>query len=303
MRIALTGGSGFIGKWIIKELADEHEFVVLGRSRAITQLSVGAQPIRYLNTDYGTTSLMATLKNVDAVVHLAARRPGLKSTSETFQDFLPNIEIASNLFEVCTVLNIKNIVNISSISVYGLNNPLPWSEAQRCFPESYYGVAKLCTEHLANYYNRQKGTAIKSLRVAQVVGVGEREGFLLMTFINKARRQETLQVFGTGTGQREYIYVKDVASAVGAAIKTGNSGGCFNIGTGKTTAHKDLAEMINTVFENQGTVTFLQDKPEDPSRHLMDVNKAGRELHWQAEWSLEAALEDMKHIFASKLSL
>lgn len=300
MRIALTGGTGFIGSWILREFADTHEFLIVGRNDSIEQITVDGNSFKYLGTDYSVDSLVNHLDHVDAVVHLAAKMPVSKQSSETYEDFIPNIAIAASLFEACRLIGIGNIVSISSISVYGSRNAIPYSEDHKTCPDIFYGLSKVAIEDLAEYHNRKDGMAIKSLRLGQLVGLGEREGFMLMVFIKKAMNNETLTVFGAGEGRREYVYVKDVVSAIMAALKNKDICGIFNIGSGKNTSHRELAETINTVFENHENVAFLEDTPEDKSQHLMNIEKAKQELGWHPQWTLEQALYDMKSILKAE---
>lgn len=296
MKILLTGGTGFIGKWIIELLSEKHQLTIVGRNESVKVFPEEDISVSYLSTDYSIDSLSRHMKNIDAVVHLAAKRVPLGAKGETIEDYTGNMLVSSNLFEVCKREGIKNIINISSKAVYSSNNALPCSENDTPKPLNFYGLSKLMIEQLADYYNTKYGMNIKSLRLAQVLGVGEREGFMLMTFINKALRKEELSLWGKGEGKRDYIYVKDVVDAIDFALAEPNQKGVFNIGSGTNVSHKELAETINKVFENTGNITFLSDKAEDKSVDIMDISKAKECLNWIPNWNLEDALYDMKKI-------
>ncbi|MBN2537064.1 NAD-dependent epimerase/dehydratase family protein [candidate division WOR-3 bacterium] len=290
MRIALVGGSGFIGSWIVRELGRAHSFLVIDRQPPPADLA-GTD---FLRAELPGDDISGALADLDGLVLLAGRRTGRDRTSETFADYLPSLAIAARTFEACRAAGVRNVVSLSSIAVYGPANPRPWCEDQLPAPVTLYGAMKAAVETLAGLYSREHGLAIKSLRVAQVVGPGEREGFMLATFIRRARAGERLEVWGEGAGRREYVYVRDVARAIGAALDRPDATGLFNIGTGASTSHRELAETVNEVFDNRGNLELLPDRPGDRSVQLMDVARAGATLGWRARWDLRSALADMK---------
>jgi UDP-glucose 4-epimerase len=291
LEIAITGGSGFIGKWLIRRLGPEYRLRVLGRNRD-GEIEIDGYAYKYVWTDYSGERLPEQLKGCEAVVHLAARRP--RGQEDAFAEFIENVSISANLFEACRLLGIKNVVNISSISVYSHENPLPWSEDQLIQPLNVYGVCKAAVENIGHVYTFSHKIRVKSLRLAQVVGLGEREGFMLTEFIKRASRKETLFVHGEGVGRREYVYVKDVVDAIHAALMKSGLAGVFNIGSGENISHCELAEMINEVFDNKENVRFLPDYSDDKAIKVMNLSKTRSILDWRAKWPIREAFVDMR---------
>ncbi len=293
MRIAVTGGTGFIGRWFLRMYGDQYDCLVLGIEPDIDELVVDGKSFTFIRTDYSIGDLTEHLQSVDAVVHLAAKRPEANSL---MSDYLENIKISSNLFEAARMLSVTNIVHMSSISVYSTEQTIPWLESCDVNPMSFYGISKLTIEKLSHYYNFNHNMKVKNLRLAQVVGVGEREGYMLSVFMKKAMNKQALTLWGKGKGRREYIYIKDVADAMDCALNKPGESGTFNIGMGKNTSHRELAELINEVFDNPGGITFSPDKTEDKSTFLMNITKAGIILGWQPKWELKDAFDDMKKL-------
>jgi len=291
MKLVITGGTGFIGHWFLDLFGREHEIRILGIEEDLDELVIGDKTFEFIRTDFSEKQLVPLLDGFESVLHLAARRyqPG-----DTMEDFLENIRISSSLFEACRKSGIQNVVHLSSIGVYSPDQGLPWQEDQAVNPSTFYAIAKLVVEKMSHIYNRNHGMKIKNLRVAQVLGPGEREGFMLSVFLKKAMNGETITVYGKGGGRREYIYVKDLAGAIHAALGKNDISGVFNIGSGSNTSHKELAETINRVFGNTGKLEFLEQKKEDKTVHLMDSERAARILGWRPGWTLQKALEDMK---------
>jgi UDP-glucose 4-epimerase len=279
---------------LLLEAGDRFDFVILTRDGGRAALKVGGRDYACRGTDFSVDSLADILKGCEAVVHLAAARPRAGDEAEDWPAYLSNVAISAALWEGCRRAGVSNVVNLSSISAYGAGNRLPFSEDQKPLPDGCYGWSKAAVESLADYYNRKFGMRIKSLRVAQVVGLGEREKFMLMTFIKRAAVGEPLTVYGEGAGRREYVYIRDVASAIAAALDKFDLRGIYNIGTGVSTSHRELAELVNQVFDNRGNLRFAPDVPEDKSHRLMDIRRAEREMEWKAEWALRGALEDIR---------
>ena len=296
MNIAITGGTGFIGRWVLETIDKSKNVTIFGRDKGRMTIDIGTKEFKYVYTDYSESDLVDKLKGYDALIHLAATRVA----NSGFKPYLANIAISQSLFEACEQNKVRNIVTLSSISVYSDINKLPWREDDNVTPLSFYGISKVSMENLAELYNKTKSMNIKSLRVARVVGHGERSGYMLMNFVNQAFMKETLKVYGEGAGKREYIYVKDVADAILHALKKEEIQGIFNIGTGVKTSHYELAKTINTVFNNENNLEFVKDIKEDQTIFLMDNHKTKEELGWSSKWTLAEGLKDIQNMMSKE---
>lgn len=289
MTIGIMGSSGFIGTYLTKMALDKGDKVI-GWDLVKPREDYKNDNFIFRQWENGDFDLDIGLKECDGVVILAAKRPYREFT---LNDYFYNIEIVMKALERCGHLGVKNIVVISSRSVYS-DSSLPWKEERCNTPLNLYGAAKAAVDDIVRLYNREYELSIKSLRLAQVLGMGERKGYLLNTFIDKAIKKETLPIYGTGLGKRQYIYIKDVVSAIFAALAS-QKGGVYNIGMEGSISTLELAEIINHVFENEGNIQIYKDKEEDLQNKEMDVRKAFRELGWRAEYTMKTALHDIKN--------
>ncbi len=294
MRVAITGGSGFLGREVVSLIEKEkvHTPVVLGRNP-----SDGSKEYEYKQTDYSVDNLNAVLGDMDAVVHLAA----IRGANGSIEDFHHNEIITENLFKSCVNTGIKNIVISSSIAVYSDVSRIPWDEEQLPSPKTIYGISKLVCEYLSHLYMKKHGLKVKSLRLAQILGDGERKGHMMNTFIDSAFEKRQLKVIGKSLAAREYVYVKDAARAILQAVAQPDVNGVFNIGSGQALTNLEIARLVNKCFHNEGNLDYNPSVSEEIESSLMDSSKAGNILGYNARFSICEALNDIKSIMQERV--
>jgi nucleoside-diphosphate-sugar epimerase len=292
MKIVVTGGSGFIGKWLALHLNKEgHEVLLTGREEQGSTLHIANMSFTYARTDHDALSLTKLFKTSDAVVHLAAPR---FVDNERFDLYQENLRLAWNVFEAARFAGIHNIVWLSSRAVYDFQQPLPWKEDRPTVPLNLYGASKLAIESLASLLTQQHEMGIKSLRVAQVLGIGEKDDNVMSVFTSQAAQGTPLSLHGTGAVRRDYVYVKDVCGAILSALGKAETSGIFNIGSGKSLTLKQLAEAMIKGFESKGGLRFVPVASEPQEDWSLDISKAKSLLGWSPSWTLETAISDMR---------
>ena len=292
MKIAITGASGFLGRYLVNALLTRKcDITCFSRNKGNLTKHFGMQsPVHCVETDYSLDSLSPHFIAFDACIHLAAKRPTAKSPRLT--DFIENIIITDNLLTVCEEVDVGRVVLISSMSVYSPEeNKLPFLETEMPSSKNSYGLSKWISERITDYYPLQ--TVI--LRMGQLVGWGERSGYMLMSFLTQALKGEPLIVFGKGSGKRDYLYVKDAIKAILTVLDTTAVNGTYNIGSGRSVSHLELAQTIAGVFHEAGAnVSLDSSREEDSSISFMDITRAGRLLNWAPRYDLSQMLRDMK---------
>ena len=291
MRVAITGASGVLGSFLVECLKDD-DLTLVGRSLDRLNAVFGeASNCRLVECAYDLGSLGEALDGSDAVVHLAGIRHDPKRTETPA--YLENIQMTRKLYEAADGGTVKNVIFASTIGVYSARlNQLPFCETETPHPETGYGESKLACETLAGEFS---GLNVIKLRLAQLLASRERPGYMIRTFIDRARRGEPPVVFGTGKGRREYLYVLDAAWAIRAALQFPDRGGAFNVGSGVSTSHFELAEAISRVFLNDTSkVVFEPNQSEDQTERLMDSSAFRRNFGWEPQHTLVSALDEMK---------
>jgi UDP-glucose 4-epimerase len=293
MKIAITGGTGLLGKYFISllKLQGIHTPFVISRHKHGEYMGIEAR-----NTDYSIEDITEILKDIDAVVHLAAQRGNYSQ----FKDYQGNIQITQNLYEACASCKINNIVYASTISVYSDSYKLPWNEDQIPRPASMYGISKLNGELIGDLYLKKYNMHIKSLRFAHLFGCNEKNEYMINKFMRQAFNREKLILFSKQTARREFLYAKDAAEALLYAIEAKDIFGTFNIGSGEALTNQEVAEKINIAFNNHGNL-IIEEKNErliEPS--YMNNLKAYEELGFKANYSF---LEAMQEIYEEMLNV
>ncbi|MBQ7715142.1 MAG: NAD(P)-dependent oxidoreductase [Clostridia bacterium] len=289
MKIGITGGTGFIGRCFVSENCGTHDLTIL-TLEGETPLHYGNE--RYIPSDFSKESIKKAFGDCDAIVHLAFARPP-EGRKEALSDYSDSISLSERVFKAAEEEGIKNVVVMSSRSVYNSSMKMPLTEDDTA-PYSIYGAAKLEVEKLGDPYNR-RGMNIKFLRSAQVMGVGERRN-LMTVYLESSVRKEPLKVYGEGISTKTYIYVKDVSKAIMCALNSPDVSGAFNIAMERPVSNAELAALYCKVFNNPDNVIFLRDKKEDGEFWQIDITKAKNLLGFRPEYDVESALTDMKRI-------
>lgn len=287
MKIAITGGTGFLGRYVVDCIKENNNTpVVLTRKSN----EISNTDIEYRNTDYSEGSLENILEDIDAVVHLASNRGAMGRISE----FHNNEIITQNLYEACVNKSITNLVYASTISVYSDKDLLPWKEDQVTAPMLMYGVSKAACENIGGIYSNKKGLFIKNLRFAHLFGFNEKNNYMINKFMRQAFHKEQLIIDAKSIAKREFLYAKDAAKAVCSALNKEKASGSFNIGSGEALTNYEAAEEINRVFNNEGNLIIKDPcKYETIEPSYMDNSKSSWELDFLPDYCFKKALEEI----------
>ena len=292
-RIAVTGGSGRLGRYVLAELSEHAEVTVL-------DVAPGPAQHRYIALDMlDLDGVYRALEGHDAVVHLAAIDDAIQTTPKRY--FETNVEGAFNLLQAAEERGIEKVAIASSTSAYGLgrDNPdhppryLPIDEAHPLNPIGAYGLSKKVGEVVARSFASRGVTKIACLRPTLIVRhevVGEVDNMARLdagdpTGIANFDSSAIAEPFGEALSpQRSYVMPEDVARAFRLALEVDfGDFDIFNVAARDTIGPIDsLAAMEREL----GTLPELR-KPEhfaaDPGASLIDSSHAGEVLGWEAE--------------------
>ena len=295
MKYVVTGGSGFIGSYIVKHLIREgHNVTVvdnLWRGR-LENLGEFKKNIDFQNIDIlDYDKLEKIVEGYDGIFHQAA----LTSVPESFsqQEKYHNVNVigTENIFKLGKKFNIK-IVYASSSSVYGNPKSIPIKENSERNPINPYGQTKLDDELLAEKYSTL-GVSIIGLRYFNVYGVGQTLDYagVITKFYDAIQANESPIIFGDGTQVRDFVSVEDVARANLLAMQSNTEFAFLNIGTGKITDIKTLADIMIKLSGKSLTAKFAELPEGDVKESQADVELSKQLIGWSYQTTLEDGLK------------
>ena len=303
MKYAVTGGAGFIGSHLVKNLVEHgNELIVIdnlntGKKKNIEKFS---EKIDFFEVDIRDfNAIEDILKNVDGIFHEAA----LASVQDSFripdEFFDVNVKGTENIFKIGKKLGIK-VVYASSSSVYGNPIQVPIKESDDKNPFNPYAKTKLEDDELAEKYARN-GLKVIGLRYFNVFGSGQSKEYagVIKLFLERIQQGLPPLINGDGLQVRDFVYVDDVVNANMLAMESNVNGEFFNIGTNSVVSVLDLANMIIKFSGLKLKPIHRPPVPGDVKATQADITKAKMMLKWKPTTSLKdwlkSAVLDVKN--------
>jgi len=294
MNIAVTGATGFLGKYLIDYfvICSYNVFVIARPQEEAHELF--HSNVNIIESDFTLESLVEVLNDVEVVVHLAAQTMQRDSDPlKVSQFYHVNVQITENVLLAAQQNGIKQLVHISSNSVYSGANKLPFTEKQNPIPSNVYGVSKLYSEKIGEFVAHKTGMNVASLRLARLFGYGERETVVFSKYMKLASEGKDIEIWGDGKTAIDFLYVHDAVKAIELTVKNNIQSGVYNVGSNKAYSIKEIAQTIKKVYYNRINIIFDKSKKEVNYYIKMDSSKFRKEVSWQPEWNLENAIRDM----------
>ena len=225
MRVLITGGAGFIGANLTRELvANNHSVSIIddfstGRMSNLDGVDAKVHTGSILDVDL----LNSLAIDADAIVHLAARSSVPRSLDNPIATHLVNASGTLNVLEASRAAGGRHVVMASSSSVYGANPELPKRESAATRPMSPYAASKLAAESYAIAYGTSFNIPTLAFRFFNVFGplqpAGHVYAAVIPAFVDAALRSETLTVHGDGSQSRDFTHVSTVCDTIRRAIE------------------------------------------------------------------------------------
>jgi len=278
-KVLITGISGFLGRHVgLKFLNEGHEVIGVDR-RPVRYTYTSVPPFKFILADVKDLNYRDLL-GVDYVVHLAWRTNIPDCSRHPEDSTRENIDSTVHLLEVAKEAGVKKVFFPSTASLYG-SNPVPWREDMLGMPIEHYSWQKLSCEFACKMYARSLGLNTVVARFFQIFGEFQREDTALAAFM-RAKKNGTLITLTETTaqsafrsGQRDFVYAGDVASAVYLLTTDERAGGgeVYNVG-GTVYSMEDIASAVG------GEVKWIPRRDWEVERHEADLTKL-KALGWE----------------------
>ena len=306
----MTGGAGYIGSVVAKQLLDAgHEVVVLddlSRGHA-GALPPGAEHVPVsLNDDAALREPLAA--GVDAVLHFAALALVAESVSHPERYWRTNLTGTLNLLDAMRAGGVRKLVFSSTCATYGDPETVPIREDEPTAPVNAYGASKLAVDLMIRDECRAHGLAAASLRYFNVAGASgqlgedhEPETHLIPLVLQAAAgKREHITVMGTdyptrdGSAVRDYIHIEDLGEAHLLALDRLEPGvhKVVNLGTGDGYTVREVIEAARRVTGREIPAVEEARRPGDPPQLVADPARARAELGWTPRRGLDEMIAD-----------
>lgn len=313
MNILITGGAGYIGSHIVKELMSTDNKIIV-YDNLIKGHRDAVKEVTLIEGDLCDKDLInKTMKEyeINAVIHLAADSLVGESMENPAKYFRNNIANGLNLLDAMVSNNVKYIVFSSTAAVYGEPKSIPITEENETTPTNVYGETKLMFENILKRYDEAYNLKFVSLRYFNAAGahisgeIGEDhtpETHLIPIVMQTALNQrDKIYIYGDdydtkdGTCIRDYIHVTDLADAHILALKSlenGSDSVIYNLGNGKGFSVKEVIEMVSKVTGKEILSEISDRRPGDPAILIASSEKISKELDWEPKYnSLEKIIK------------
>jgi GDP-L-fucose synthase len=292
-RILVTGGAGFLGRFIVAKLKAHDVTVFVPRSRQY-DLVENSEVVRVLQDT-----------QPDMVIHLAGVVRGIgynqKNPGTMFYD---NLMMGVQLIEQSRLHNVRKFVAIGTVCAYPKFTPVPFKEEDLWdgYPEETnapYGLAKKMMLVQSQAYRDQYGFNSIFLLPANLYGPGDNfdleSSHVIPAMIRKCvegRRSGApfIEVWGSGTASREFLYVDDCADGILRAAEYYDESDPVNLGSGREVLIKDLVTSIARLTRFSGEIRWQSDKPDGQPRRQLDTSRAFARFGFKAQTALDEGL-------------
>jgi GDP-L-fucose synthase len=289
--VAVTGGAGFLGRGLVRDLE--------GLGAEVAAIRSAEHDLR------DAAACREALDGAEVVFHLAANVGGIGYNRRNPGPLLrDNVAMGINVFEQSRLAGVSKLVAACSVCAYPKETPVPFREDAiwNGYPEESnapYGVAKRMLLTLSDAYRRQYGFDSCAPVMANLYGPGDNFDLedshviaaMVRKFVEAAESSaDSVVLWGSGEPSREFLYVEDAARALVLAAERLETSEPVNVGTGAETRIRDLAETIRELAGFGGEIEWDTSKPDGQRSRYLDTSRARELMGFEAEVGLEEGL-------------
>ena len=306
MKVAITGGAGFIGSNLVHFLSKERpewELTVLdaltyaGNLKNISTL-IDDRKVAFERIDISDAAAVDAFfaaQEIEMVFHLAAESHVDRSIESAGAFVQTNVLGTQVLLTAAMAHSVKRFVHISTDEVYGSLGPTGvFTEMTPLDPTSPYAASKAASDLMALAAYKTHGLDVVVTRCTNNYGPYQFPEKLIPLFISNALEDKKLPLYGDGSNVRSWIYVDDHSSALLAVAEKGASGSVYNIGgpgDGEVTNRVVTESILQALDKPESLIEYVTDRPAHDLRYAVSIEKIEQELGWSPEVSFEDGMQ------------
>ncbi|MDD4877883.1 MAG: GDP-L-fucose synthase [Candidatus Nanoarchaeia archaeon] len=294
-RILVTGGTGFLGSYVIENL----------KKRGVTEIFAPSSKEYNLINNEDVIKLLNDTRP-DMIIHLAAVVGGIGANMKhPGKFFYENLMMGVQLVEQARIFGVEKFVAIGTICAYPKFTPVPFKESDlwKGYPEETnapYGLAKKMMLVQSQAYRQEYGFNSIYLLPVNLYGPGDNfnseSSHVIPALIKKCRDairegKNEIVVWGDGSASREFLYVEDAAEGIFMAAEKYDKPEPVNLGSGMEITIRELAETIARLCGFNGKIIWDTSKPNGQPRRCLDISLAEKEFGFKAKVPFEEGLK------------
>jgi GDP-L-fucose synthase len=293
-KIYIAGHRGMVGSAIWRTLLDNGYSNLIGRTSAELDLR-----------NQEAVQQFFTQEKPEVVIDAAARVGGILANNDfPYQFIMENMQIQNNLIDTALKSEVEKFIFLGSSCIYPKLAPQPLKEEYLLTDSleptnEWYAIAKITGVKACQAIRKQFNKDYVSLMPTNLYGTYDNfdlnTSHVLPAMIRKfheakSNNNEPVELWGSGTPMREFLFVDDMAAAVVFALENKLPDYLYNVGTGEDLTIKELAETIQKIVGHQGQIIWDSSKPDGTPRKLMDISKMDA-LGWKHSIELEEGIQ------------
>lgn len=294
-KILVTGGNGFLGKHLFKNLIEK---------RGVSKKNIYSPTSKEINF-VNLNDCKKAVKNIDIVIHLAAMVGGIGFNKQKPGElFYNNLLMGAQLMETARLAGVEKFVALGTICAYPKFTPIPFKEKDLWggYPEETnapYGLAKKMQLVQAQAYRQQYGFNAIYLLPVNLYGEGDNfddksshviPALIKKVYLAKKDKKKSIEVWGTGRATREFLYVKDAAEAILLAAERYDKADPVNLGSGKDISIKELIRIICKLMDYKGKIIWDHTKPDGQPKRKLNTSRARHEFGFVSKTTFNQGL-------------